>query len=72
MDSFFTSILKSLLRGLVALLIPFLMIFAGGGICFLGLTYEIEVVVWGGFALIGVGVFCLIVIFFGDGPSPFD
>ena len=72
MDSFFTSILKSLFRGLVALLIPFLLIFAGGGVGFLGLKYDIEIVAWGGFALIGVGVFCLIVIFFRDVSNPFD
>lgn len=72
MDSFFTSMLKSLFRGFVALLIPFLLIFAGGGVCYLGLKHEIEIVAWGGFALIGVGVFWLIVVFFRDGYSPFD
>lgn len=72
MDSFFMSILKSLMRGFMALLIPFILIFAGGGICYLGLTSEIEIVTWGGFALIGVGVFWLIVMFFSDSSSPFD
>lgn len=72
MDSFFMSILKSLLRFFVALLIPFLLIFCGGGVCYLGLISDIQVVVWGGFALIGVGVFWLIAMFFSDSSSPFD
>ena len=72
MDSFFTSILKSLFRGFVALLIPFLLIFAGGAVCYLGLTSEIEIVTWGGLALIGVGVIWLVFAFFSDSSSPFD
>ncbi|MEM7684178.1 MAG: hypothetical protein ACFB03_08200 [Paracoccaceae bacterium] len=66
-------LLKSLFRALLILLIPIILIFVGGAVVYGGVTFEIEFVLWGGMALIGVGVLWLVFLWFGaaSGSNPF-
>ncbi|MEM9061696.1 MAG: hypothetical protein AAGD13_14645 [Pseudomonadota bacterium] len=65
-------LLKALGRGILALLIPIVLIVIGGGVAFLGISVDVEFVLYGGLALIGVGAVWLFLLFNGaNGGSPF-
>jgi len=64
--------MKSVLRFLLGLFMPIILIGLGAGVLGLGATYDIEVLIIAGFAVIGAGILWGVFLYLWASEGPFS